>query len=400
MALFKGSEYKNMHGELCGYIPDEGNGEADPNPDIGATCTLTKATIGAVTGAADDRGAGTRAFPVVMNVAKWKNYNDGFIRRMARYNYEIPVVAADPANPTAGEEGTANNTIRYVEEFFPLSQISGFFATDTCLMNTSFEIQLRRKAGTDYKDAVFGSDRTDMDFGNVPDTGLLRVNLELWEQKPNLQLESALASKFERTDTVPKPMAFLRGSVASKYQMGSNEQYTISETSYHIPRYVLIIFKGTNDDGAGTINTANQNNSSNRNFSLNAHADIDFIQVVINGQEFPNKKQDANFSENCFSAFYQQYIATCESLNQDPCLTMNDFRDLYFVAAFNCSNQVKKVSNKTTNLQVRIKRRNMPTDNTNRKNPRALDCYMVVLEDRFVQIDAKKGVCSVYSTVI
>ena len=83
-------------------------------------------------------------------LTKWKNYNNGFIRRMNEYNYEV-------AN---------DNTVRYVDEFFPLSQISGFFDTDTCLMNTIFNVQLKRKERGVYKDSVFGTDNTDVDFGN------------------------------------------------------------------------------------------------------------------------------------------------------------------------------------------------------------------------------------------
>lgn len=386
MALFKGSEYKNTYGELCGYIPDEGNGEADATPDVGATCSITKTELAAITAAADDAGAGTKAFTVAMSTAKWRNYNNGFIRRMARYNYSV----------------AADADVRYIEEFFPLSQISGFFSTDTSIMNTSFEIQLQRKAAIDFKDAFFGTGTCAVDFAtNGVDTGLLSVTLELWEQKPNLKLEAELAAKFENTDKTPKPVSFLRGSVANKYQMGINESYTISETSFHIPRYIMLVFKGDNHEGANAANNlAYQEGQYNKNFSLNANANIEYVQVTINGQEFPNKKQDAKFLENSFSAFYQEYVATCESLNQDPCLSMNDFRDLYFVAAFDCSDQTKKESTKTTNLQVRIKRRRVPADNTDRKNPRFLDCYMIVLEDRFLQIDAKKGVCSVYSQVV
>jgi hypothetical protein len=385
MNLTKGSEFKNTYGELCGYIPDEGNGKADPYPDVGATCSIKKSELTAITGAAGDADAGTKHFTVTMNTAKWRNYNNGFIKRMSRYNYEV----AD------------DNNVRYIEEFFPLSQISGFFSTDTCLMNTAFEITLKRKASANYKDAVFGSGTTDMDFGNTIDTGLLKVTLELWEQKPNLRIEAKLAATFEQTDKTPKPISFLGGVVAGKYQIGFSQEYTISETSYHIPRYVLLIFKGAEHEGANAANNlAYQSESPNKNFSLNAHANIEHIIVTINGQSFPNTAQEANFSENSFSKFYQSYVATCDSLNQDPCLSMNDFRDNYFVGAFDCSDQTKKESTKTTNLQVRIKRRGVPRANTDRKNPRFLDCYMIVLEDRFVQLDAKKGVCTLYSMVV
>jgi hypothetical protein len=78
---------------------------------------------------------------------------------------------------------------------------------------------------------------------------------------------------------------------------------------------------------------------------------------------------------------------------------MNDYRDLYFVAAFDCSNQIKKESTKTTNLKVIIKRAAVPRDNTDRKNPRFLECYMIVLEDKFMQVNAKSGVATVHTVV-
>ena len=384
MNKFRGSEFKNNYGELCGYIPDEGNGAADDNP--GLTCVITKTSLTAITGAADNTGAGTHLYPVAMSTANWRDYNNGFVRRMARYNYTVD-----------------DGAVRYVEEFFPLSQISGFFGTDTSLMNTTFEVQLTRKARGDYKNSVFGSGTTVLDFGNVEnatDTGLLSVTLELLEQIPNLKLEAELAATFERTDRTPKPIAFLSGIVL-QHHIGIQELYTISETSFHVPRYVLLIFKGASHDGATADNNlAYQDGQCSKNFSLNSHANIEYVQVTINGQEFPNLKQDARFLENCFSAFYQQYIFTCSSLGQDPSLTMNDFRDLYFIAAFDCSDQRKKESSKTTNLQVKIKRRAVPAANTDRKNPRFLDCYMIVLEDKFLQIDAKKGICTAYSTVV
>ena len=90
----------------------------------------------------------------------------------------------------------------------------------------------------------------------------------------------------------------------------------------------------------------------------------------------------------------------CESLNEDPSLTKQEFKNLYFVSAFDCMDQEKKINTQTTNLQVLIKRRDRPETNVDRKNPRYLDCYMIVLEDRFVKINAKNAICSVHQTVV
>ena len=382
MNKFKGSELKNVYGELCGYIPDEGNGEADDDP--GLTIKLTKSMVTGITAAANDTGAGSVDLRVPITATKWRSYNNGFVRRKNKYNYPV----AD------------DDDVRYIEEFFPLSQVGGFFGTDTTLMNTSFEVILTRKASTNYSNSFFGSGNTNVDFGNDVNTGLLSVTLEILEQIPNLKLEAELTAIFERTDKSPKPIAFLNG-VVSQHQIGIQDIYKINETSYHIPRYVMLIFKGANHDGATAANNlAYQDNQCNKNFSLNAHANIEYVQVTINGQEFPNLKQDAIFFENSYSTFYQQYIDVCAALSQDPSLSMIDFRDLYFIAAFNCSEQKKKESSKTTNLEVKIKRRAVPAVNNDRRNPRFIDCYMIVLEDKFLQLDARKGICTAYSTVV
>ena len=385
MNLFKGSEYKNTYGELHGYIPDEGNGDADATPDIGAKCSVKKSDVAAITAATDDTGAGTKAFDIAMNTAKWMNYNKGFIKRMARYNYEV----------------TNDDDVRYIEEFVPLSQISGFFSTGTSLVNTNFDITLTRKPQHGYKNSFFGSGNTDVDFGHSTDTGLLSVILELVEQKPNLKIEAELAATFENSDKTPIPISFLKATVDGVYQINMEQRYTISDNSHHIPRYLMLVLKGINDpsDGAADNNAANQSNSCNKNYSLNAHANLESVQVRINGQEFPNMLQDADIMKNQFSKFYQQYVDVCTSMDQDPCLTMNEFRDNYFVAAFDCSDQTKKESTKTTNLQVKIKRRVMPGTNTDRKNPKFLEGYLIVLEDQFLKLNAKSGTCEVFSQV-
>ena len=101
--------------------------------------------------------------------------------------------------------------------------------------------------------------------------------------------------------------------------------------------------------------------------------------------------QDTDFSKNWFSEFYAQYIDTCSSFGQDPCLTMDEFRNLNAVYAFNCSDQKKKVSSKNTNLKVIINRRDVPAENSSRKNPRNLMAYVIVLEDKVLQLDTNGG---------
>jgi hypothetical protein len=380
MSLFKGSEFKNTYGELCGYIPDEGSGKADLRPLIGTgKVKVSEADVQANTKAGQD---------VTVNVSLVNNpdFNNGFKRRMEKYNYDV----------------TKKEDVREGEDFIPLSMVSNFFATDTCLMDTGFEITLKRKGESDYGNAFFGAADTNVDFGDskeVTDTGLMSIKLELFEQKPNLVIEGQLSSIFKNTNVNKKPVFFLKGS-CEKFQMKSDKSYNYSSTSHLIPRYVINCFKGAKDERADANNDGAQELNPTKNFSLFAHADIKSCIVSINGQLFPNNgSQDAEFLKNKFSPFYQNYMGTCKSFGVDPSRTSKEFKENDTVFAYDCSEQEKKVSTKTTNLQVKIERNAVPATNASRANPRVLDGYIIVLEDYYLQIDSVKGVVEEASIV-
>ena len=366
MAHFRGDELKRTEGQLNGYIPDEGSGLA-----VDVPVTVTNAQVLAA--------ANTPAnFSTVANA----NYNLGFHKRKQLYNYTC-----------------ADGDIRYVEQFFPL-WFSGFFNTDTCLMNTSFEIELTRKSRADYRNAVFGDTDTDIVFAaDGTETGLLSVTLELYEQTPEkIRVEPSLLKIFGDTNKEPKPLAYLKAS-CTNYQWGLSDKYTISETSYHVPRYVFIGVKGMKGEGNAAANLAVQENLATGNWSLFSHADIQSVKVTINGQAFPVDEQDANFLKNQYSIFYQSYVDTCRSLpySGSVSLDMSQFRDLYPIFAFNCESQEPKISTNTTNLKVELKRRARPAANTDRKNPQNPQLFMVALEDQYALIDAVRSTCNVYS---
>ena len=95
--------------------------------------------------------------------------------------------------------------------------------------------------------------------------------------------------------------------------------------------------------------------------------------------------------ENSYSAFYQQYIETCNSLGELPSITSEEFKNLYFIASFDCSNQEPKALNKNTNLSVSVTRKRIPAANTSRSNPQQLVMWIVILEDKVLQLDAVKN---------
>ena len=340
LSSFKGYEYRNKFGELFGYIPDENNGQAISNP-----ITITNNAIAA-------GGAVPADFSNVTNNA---NFNNGFKRRLERYNYNIQ----------------NDNTPRYITADFPLAQVSGFASVDKILKHTSFEIILSRKKKDEYRNAFFGVEETDVDFGQSADTGILSINLEIYEQIPALSIDTSLTTIFSNSDKERIPILF-RSYSCSSYFMGINERFTITETSYKIPRYIFLIFKGANiPEQAIDANVAYQFEQCNKNYQVNSHANIENIVVSINGQEFPNIKQNSSFLENCFNKFYKQAMSCAKSLRGELSMSMNDFRNSP-IFAFDCGYQKPKLSAESTALKIEIKRKAVPDNNNDRNNPRAL----------------------------
>ena len=365
LSPFKGVTYKEKYGELTGFIPDEQSGKA--------SVRKYNATNAAV--AADAIVPANH-----VTLAKNADYNRGFERRMEKYNYAV----AD------------DDTVRYCEIFVPLSQISSFFSTNTVIKNTTLEITLKRKGKDNYQNAFYGAANTDVSFGQVAtdNTGILSLQLEMLEIIPMGASQAYLENLFANTSTSPKPITFLKPNLES-WAMNDNRTSTWTSTSFTVPRYILIGFKGKHTSAQAphhANNEANQYDSPVKNFSLFAHADLESIQVSINGQQFPNELQKSDIvDENSYSAFYQQYIETCNSLGELPSITSEEFKNLYFIASFDCSNQEPKILNKNTNLSVSVTRKRIPAANTSRLNPQQLVMWIVVLEDKVLQLDAVKN---------
>ena len=170
LSLFKGSEYKRCYGSLNSYIPDLNSGLADDREFL-------------VTNEEIAEGAALPENHVKINCNS--SFNEGFKKRLEEYNYNLP------DDDTTG--------LRYFEKVFPLSDISGFFGTDKVLLNTQFELSITLKSKDNFKNCVFGQAGTDIDFGNTIDTGLTHITLELYEQKPTLEIAAELNSKFENS---------------------------------------------------------------------------------------------------------------------------------------------------------------------------------------------------------
>ena len=351
----KGLDYRQRSGECYGYIPDEGNGAAS-SVAINATATWTA-------------GAAYPAATTVVNctsvTSNNNNFNNGFKRRKEKYNY------------TAG-----NDEVREVEEFIPLSDCFGFCEYyDRVLKYIGIQFELTRKSETDKNASIFGGAGTTIMFGDNATTGILELRLELEEYIPSLEVEKVLNERFSKG---PVDAVFLERSCDSK-NISDQQTYDMSETKYSVPRYVFVVAKGTTGGADQNLPTAN--------FQLCRHANMKEIKVILDSREYPDKSQNADFDKNQYSAFYQAFAGVCESMGGSCAISAKEYRDLYSIFAIDCSDQVEKVNNNPTNLKLKISRRAIPADNNLPLNPKNIEYYILILNEKRYKINVIDKTC-------
>ena len=74
-------------------------------------------------------------------------------------------------------------------------------------------------------------------------------------------------------------------------------------------------------------------------------------------------------------------------MGSECAISSTEYRDLYTIFAFDCSDQQYKSSTKTTNLKVEIKRKEVARTNEYPTYPRMLKCYLIVLDEANYAID-------------
>ena len=171
---FQETKFRNYSGESVTYIPDNS--------------TLPNCTIGNRQG--DVQGGDIAALIASVNLNANKiiksnhNYNHGYNRRKQLYNYNI-------AN---------DNDFRFGEIFVSLNKIFGFSDEyDRVLKYIGFDVELIRTANN--TNIMFGAADTNIQFGDVVDSGILLISL-LLEQVTfipdvTVQLEQLYANPIE-----------------------------------------------------------------------------------------------------------------------------------------------------------------------------------------------------------
>ena len=336
----RGEEFRKYEGEIEGFIPDTGNGNA--SDVISNTPTFAAAGVG--------DGAGIVNILSNKSLTKNINYNEGFERRLKIYNYRV-------AN---------DNDVRYAEVFIPLKSIFSFCDEyNRVLKYINFEIELIRQANNQR--IYFGADDTSLAFGDPNTTGLLNIVLEIESITPNPQLSVELDNELKE----PIHIAFLERTCINRVA-GQSQTWDVSETRFTAPRYVFIA-----------------NYQGNRN--LFPHSDINYIQVVIDGEVIPNLQQGCRFLENRYTKFYQSFKDVCKYFDMGTGMTMREYADLYTIFAIDISNQKDKIKGTNSNMSIRIHRNAIPADGANPCNPQNAEYYILILQEKHLKLNCLTG---------
>ena len=176
------------------------------------------------------------------------------------------------------------------------------------------------------------------------------------------------------------------------HRLHRNQTVTrISETKFTNPRYVFVACKGITGE-------ANQQ-VVNANYSLWRHANIQEVRVSLDNKWYPDKAYNTDFSKNCYSHFYDTFANICEIFSGSCGVTPRECKELYTIYCIDLNDQKDKLPNSITNMAIEITRRNVPADNvstntSNIMNPRDLEIFYLVLDERHYLLDCVRKTCT------
>jgi len=312
--------------------------------------------------AASCNAAATAAVVSINNAFKSSRLNEGFNRRMIKYNYEVE----------------NNDTHRYITAFVPLSMIFGCCEQDKLLKSINFEINLTRKQNTAYTEVFYGGANSGVQFGDPATTGILNMSLRLVEYIPNPKLAAAVNPLFA------KPIKWTYRQRHCILRSSALDHFDISETKQSVPQFIFVGCKGTTGD-------SNQKGAVTRNFNLFRHCNIQSVTADLDGESYPNEPQNANFLQNNYSTFYQQFKRACKLLGASECsITSTEYKNLYPIFAIDTSNKPMKLRNAVSNMVVKIVRNAVGNDATP-TNPLNVDYYVFTANEKSYDINCETG---------
>jgi hypothetical protein len=279
-------------------------------------------------------------------------YEPGYLKRKQLYNINPVmrngIIQADP-------------TFREIEVFIPLHVIFGYCRDyDRVTSQVSFQIKLLRDTSLNY---VFG--QTGFDGALI----LKSCMLELQEVIPNDELRVKLNREIES----PIEVGFL-GVKALQFQIPS------AQINQYLPQFfrsdfMFIIFKDA------TINQSSQTNST-----LLTHANMQSLQILLDGELYPYLPQMEDFGSNKFSNFYERFKEVCIAMTGECNMSSKEYRDLYPIFAFDLRAQSGKIKNQVVPMTI------LGTRNSN--TPSTVNMYVYGFMEQFYKAEYIKNLIS------
>ena len=143
----------------------------------------------------------------------------------------------------------------------------------------------------------------------------------------------------------------------------------------------------------GSTGNARQHGEVTANFGLCRNARVQNITVDLDGVRYPDTEQDADFQNNQFSAFYQQFRRACQVLNGNDCsMTSSEYKDLFTVFAIDTSIKPLKIANSTSNMAMTIRRKSVPADDATASDPLNVDYYVISLNEKSYDVNCAEKI--------
>jgi len=118
---------------------------------------------------------------------------------------------------------------------------------------------------------------------------------------------------------------------------------------------------------------------------------VNYIQVVVDGETYPNLQQSAKFLENKYTKFYQSFADITRYIDTGIAMSMKEYKDLYTIYAIDLSKQKDKIRGVNSNVSLRIHRNEIPANDNVATNPQSCEYFMLFLSEKHIKFNPLAG---------
>ena len=229
------------------------------------------------------------------------------------------------------------------EGYFELKYLLGFLQNyDRVLQNVYIQLTLTRKLSDS---TIFFGDES---AANKKGASLKLTTLELHipELTLNPATELKLLERIRSNNSII--VSYLNRNCVSNISLGkgTNASIRLTTLSYR-PRYVLIAFKNDVEGGYAKNNSLINLNKDDNNKIIG-------LQLQLNSTYYPINRMIFNSAKNQLVEPYFAYVNICRANKIKPQLSLLDWKRLYPIFCFDCSNQDDRLVINGVDVQIHI----------------------------------------------